>query len=62
MTGYEITKNSHLPGDYDEIYNIIRNLEKHPSLNRLVQTSLLRRYLFSQSFTTGNMHLNYHPF
>lgn len=34
MTGYEITKNSHLPGDFTEIYNTIRSLERHPSLNR----------------------------
>ncbi|XP_052778175.1 polyadenylate-binding protein-interacting protein 1-like [Mya arenaria] len=34
LTGFEITKNSHLPGDFTEIYNIIRSLEKHPSLNR----------------------------
>ncbi|KAL4235618.1 Polyadenylate-binding protein-interacting protein 1 [Mactra antiquata] len=34
LTGYEITKNSHLPGEFDEIYNIIRSLERHPSLNR----------------------------
>lgn len=34
LTGYEITKNSHLPGDFDEIYNIIKSLERHPSLNR----------------------------
>lgn len=34
LTGFEITKNSHLPGDFDEIYNIIRSLERHPSLNR----------------------------
>lgn len=34
LTGYEITRNSHLPGDFEEIYNIIRSLERHPSLNR----------------------------
>lgn len=34
LTGYEITKNCHLAGEFDEIYNIIRSLEKHPNLNR----------------------------
>ncbi|KAH3849177.1 polyadenylate-binding protein-interacting protein 1-like [Dreissena polymorpha] len=34
LTGFEITKNSHLPGDFTEVYNIFRSLEKHPSLNR----------------------------
>lgn len=34
LTGFEITKNAHLPGEFEEIYNIIKSLEKHPSLNR----------------------------
>lgn len=34
LTGFEITKNAHLPGEFDEVYNIIRSLEKHPALNR----------------------------
>lgn len=34
LTGFEITKNAHLPGEFEEVYNIIRSLEKHPSLNR----------------------------
>lgn len=34
LTGFELTKNSHLPGDFDGVYQIFRDLEKHPSLNR----------------------------
>lgn len=34
LTGFEITKNAHLPGEFEEVYNIIRSLEKHPALNR----------------------------